>query len=117
MWDLVAGAVTNAHAAHAAPWQDAAGSMRTFLREAALLAVRALNGAGSPTLLPAMHQVMNTVPPGLFNLEAAPYGFLTEWQTSKQAVRHLLMGALLRLTDEGLARSLHSRALALMHGG
>ena len=38
---------------HAAAQHDLAGSARAFLREAALLPVRALNRAGAPALLPA----------------------------------------------------------------
>ena len=51
---LVADTVTEAHEAHAAAQHDPAGSARTFLDEAALPAVRALNGVGAPTVLPAM---------------------------------------------------------------
>ena len=67
---LVADAVTEAHEAHAAAQHDPAGSARAFLSEAALPAVRALNGAGAPTLLPAMHQILNAVQPGLISPEA-----------------------------------------------
>ena len=63
-------AVTEAHDAHAAAQHDQAGSATTFLGEAALPAVRALNGAGRPTLLPAMHQIVNAVQPGLIGPEA-----------------------------------------------
>ena len=52
---LVADAVTEAHRAHTAVQHHKAGSARTFLGEAALRALRALNGAGAPALLPAMH--------------------------------------------------------------
>ena len=55
----MADVVTEAHAAHAAVQHDPAGSARTFLGEAALPAVRALNGAGAPALLPAMHRILN----------------------------------------------------------
>ena len=58
---LVAGAVAEVHTAHAAALHDRAGSGGTFPGEAALPAVRALNGAGAPTLLPAMHRVVNAV--------------------------------------------------------
>ena len=61
LWGLVAHAVTEAHKARAAALHDPAGSARAFLSEAALRAVRALNGAGAPTLLPAMHQIVNAV--------------------------------------------------------
>ena len=49
---LVADAVAEAHEAHAAARRDLTGSARAFLNETALPAVRALNGAGAPTLLP-----------------------------------------------------------------
>ena len=52
---LVLDAVPEAHAAHAAAQHDSAGSARTFLGEAALPAVRALNGAGAPALLALMN--------------------------------------------------------------
>ena len=51
---LVADAVAKAHEAHAAARRDRTGSARAFLNETALPAVRALNGAGAPTLLPAI---------------------------------------------------------------
>ena len=50
---LVADAVAEAHEAHADARRDLTGSARAFLKETALPAVRALNGAGAPTLLPA----------------------------------------------------------------
>ena len=65
--------MTEVHEAHAACQQDPAGSARTFLGEAALLAFCALNGAGAPTLLPAMHRIVNPVRPGLIGPEAALY--------------------------------------------
>ena len=57
---------------------DPAGSARAFSSEAALPAVRALNGAGGPTLLPAMHRIVNAVQPGLISPEAALYGYWME---------------------------------------
>ena len=42
---MVADTVAEAHAAHATALQDPAGSARAFLGEAALPAVRAMNGA------------------------------------------------------------------------
>ena len=63
--DLVAGAVVEVHTAHAAALQEPAGGMRAFFCDAALLAVRALNGAGALTLLPTMHRIVNAVHPGL----------------------------------------------------
>ena len=104
---LVADAVTEAHEAHAAAQHDPAGSARAFLSEAALPAVRALNGAGAPTLLPAMHRIVNAVQPGLISPEAALYGHWMEWRTSKRSGGPL--------SCAGSAMSLHSRAPALLH--
>ena len=70
----MADAVTEAHKAHAAAQHDPAGSTRTFLGEAALPAVRTLDGAGTPTPLPVMHQIVNALRPGLIGPEAALYG-------------------------------------------
>ena len=112
---LVADAVTEAHEAHAAAQHDPAGSARAFLSEAALPAVRALNGAGAPTLLPAMHRSVNAVQPGLISPEAALYGHWMEWRTSNRSGRPLSMGDTLRLTGAGSAMSLHNSALALLH--
>ena len=70
---LVADAVMEAHGAHAAAQHDPAGSARTFFDGAALPAIRALNGAGGPTLLPAMHRIANAIRPGLIGPEAALY--------------------------------------------
>ena len=67
----MADAVTEACEAHAAAQQDPAGSARAFLSEDALPAIRALNGAGAPTLLPAMHRIVNAVQQGLISPEAA----------------------------------------------
>ena len=47
---LVVAAVTEAYEAHAAAQHNPAGSARPFLSEAALPAVRALNGAGATHL-------------------------------------------------------------------
>ena len=96
--DLVADAVTEAHEAHAAALHDPAGSARAFFSEAALPAIRALNGAGAPTLLLAMHRIVNIVQPGLISPEAALYS----------------LGDTLRLTGAGSAMSLHSSAPALL---
>ena len=95
---LVAGAVAEAHAAHAAVLQDPAGSAGTFLGEAALLAVRALNGAGAATLLPAIQQVVNAVRAGL---DAVAHG-----QPVGPAAIHGARPA---------ATSLQSSTLALLH--
>ena len=70
---LVADVVAEAKEAHAAARCDLEGSVRAFLDETALPAVRALNGAGAPTLLPAMHRIVNAVRPGLISPEAALY--------------------------------------------
>ena len=112
---LVADAVREAHEAHAAAQHDPSGSARSFLREAALPAVRALNGAGAPTLFPAMHQMLNGVQLGLIGPEAALYGYWMEWRTSNRSGRPLSMGDTLRLTGAGWATSLHSSAPALLH--
>ena len=63
------------HAAHAAALHDPAGSARIFLGESALPAVRVLNEAGSPELLPAIHRVPNAVCAGLVGPKAALYGY------------------------------------------
>ena len=115
MRGLVADAVTEPHEAHAAAQHDPVGSATVFLSEAALPAVRALNGAGAPTLLPAMHRIVNAVQPGLISLEAALYGHWMEWRTSHRLARPLSMGHTLRLTGTGSAMSLHSSAPALLH--
>ena len=109
------GAVTKAHAAHATALHDPAGSARTFLGEAALPAVRALNGAGSPALLPAEPRVVNAVRLWLVGPEVALYGYWTEWRTSDRSGRPPSTGELLRLTGEESVTSLHSSAPALLH--
>ena len=60
----VADAVAEAHKAHAAARRDLTDSARAFLNETAHPAVRALNRAGAPTLLPAMHRIVNAIQPG-----------------------------------------------------
>ena len=100
---------------HAAAQQGPAGSARAFLSDAALPAIRALNGAGAPTLLPAMHQIANAVEPGLISPDAALYGHLMEWRTSNWSGRPLSIGDTLRLTGAGSAMSLNSSAPALLH--
>ena len=112
---LLADVVTEAHKAHAATQHNPAGSVRTFLSEAALPAVCALNGAGAPTLLPEMHQIMKAFRPGLIGPETARYGYWMEWRTSNCSGRPLSMGDTLRLTSAGLATSLPSSAPALLH--
>ena len=112
---LVADAVAEAHEAHAAARCDLTGSARAFLNETALPAVRALNGAGGPTLLPAMHRIVNAVQPGLISPEAALYGHWMEWRESNRSGRPLSMGDTLRLTGAGSAMSLRSSAPALLH--
>ena len=115
VWGLVADAVTKAHEAHAAAQHNPAGSGRASLSEAALRAVGALKGAGAPTLLPAMHRIVNAVQPGLISPEAAPYGHWMEWRTSSCSGRPLSMGDTLQPTGAGSAMSLHSSAPALLH--
>ena len=112
---LVADAVAEAHEAHAAARCDLEGSARAFLNETALPAVRALNGAGGPTLLPAMHRIVNAIRPGLISPEAALYGHWMEWRKSNRSGRPLSMGDTLRLTGAGSAMSLRSSAPALLH--
>ena len=112
---LVADAVAEAKGAHAAARCDLEGSARAFLNETALPAVRALNGAGAPTLLPAMHRIVNAVRPGLMSPEAALYGHWMEWRESNRSGRPLSMGDALRLTGAGSAMSLRSSAPALLH--
>ena len=112
---LVTDAVAEAHEAHAAARCDLTGSARAFLNETALPAVSALNGAGAPKLLPAMHWIVNAVQPGLINPEAALYGHWMEWRESNRSGRPLSMGDTLRLTGAGSAMSLRSSAPALLH--
>ena len=111
----MADAVAEAHEAHAAAQCDLAGSARAFLNETALPAVRAQNGAKAPTLLPAMHRIVNAVQPGLIRPEAALYGHWMEWRESNRSGRPLSMGDTLRLTGAGSAMSLRSSAPALLH--
>ena len=111
---LVADTVTEAHESHAAAQHNPAGSARAFLSEAALPAVRGLNGAGAPALLPAMHWIVNAIRPGLIRPEAALYGHWMEWCTSNRSGRPLSMGNTMRLTGAGSAMSLHSSAPALL---
>ena len=112
---LVADAVAEAHEAHAAAARNLTGSVTAFLNENALPAVRALNGAGAPTLLPAMHRIVNAVQPGLLSPEAALYGHSMEWHESNRSGRPLSMGDTLQLTGAGSAMSLCSSAPALLH--
>ena len=112
---LVADAVAEAHEAHAAARCDPTGSARAFLNKTALPAVRALNGPGAPTLLSAMHRIVNAIQPGLICPEAALYGHWMEWRESNRSGRPLSMGDTLRLTGAGSAVSLRSRAAALLH--
>ena len=112
---LLADAVAEAHEAHAAARCYLTGSARAFLNETALLAVRALNEAGAPTLLPAMHRIVNAVQPGLISPEAALYGHWMKWRESNRSGRPLSIGNGLRLTGAGSAMSLRSSAPALLH--
>ena len=112
---LVADAVAEAHQAQAAARRDPTGSARAFLNETALPAVRALNGAGAPTLLPAMHRIVKAIQPGLIGPEAALYGHWMEWRESNRSGRPLSMEDTLRLMGAGSAMSLRSSAPALLH--
>ena len=112
---LVADAVAEAHEAHAAARCDPTGSARAFLNETSLPAVRALKGAGAPTLLLAMHRIVNAIKPGLIGPEAALYGHWMEWRKSNRSGPPLSMGDTLRLTGAGSAMSLRSRAPAMLH--
>ena len=112
---LVADAVAEAHEAHAAARRDLTGGARAFLNETALPAVRALNGAGAPTLLQAMHRIVNAVQPGLISPEAALYGHWMEWHEFNRSGWPLSMGDTLQLTGAGSAMSLRSSAPALLH--
>ena len=60
----MADALTEAHKAHAAAQHDLAGSATAFLSEASLPAVRALNGAEAPTLLPGVAPDCERCPAG-----------------------------------------------------
>ena len=115
VWGLVADAEAEAHEAHATARRDLTGSARAFVNETALPAICALNGAGAPTLLPAMHRMVNTVRPGVISPEAALYGHWMEWHESNRPGRPLSMGDTLQLTGAGSAMSLHSSAPALLH--
>ena len=112
---LVADAVAEAHEAHAAARRDLTGSARAFLNKTTLPAVRALNGAGGPALLPAMHRIVKAVQPGLISPEAALYGHWMEWRESNRSGRPLSMGDTLQLTGAASAMSLRSSAPALLH--
>ena len=91
------------------------GSARAFLNETAVPAVRTLNGAGAPTLLPEMNRIVNAIQPGLIGPEAALYRHWMEWRESDRSGRPLSMGDTLRLTGAGSAMSLRSSAPALLH--
>ena len=112
---LVADAVAVAHEAYAAARRDLTGSARALLNETALPAVRALNGAGAPTLLWAMHRIVNTVRPGVISPEAALYGHWMELHESNRSGQPLSLEDTLQLTGAGSAMSLRSSAPALLH--
>ena len=112
---LVADAAAEAHEAHAAARRDLMCSASAFLNENALPAVRALNGAGAPTLLPAMHRIVNAIQPGRIGPEAALYGHWMEWREADRSGRPLSMGDTQQLTGAGSAMSLRSSAPALLH--
>ena len=80
----MADAVTEAHAAYTAAQRDPAGSARTLPGEAPLPAVCALNRAGAPALLWAMHWILSAFCPGLIVPKAALYGYWMEWRTSNR---------------------------------
>ena len=111
---LVADAVAEVHEAHTAERRDQTGSARAFLNETALPTVRALNRAGAPTLLPAMHRIVNAIRPGLISPDAAVYRQWMEWRESNRSCWPLSMGDTLRLTGAGSAMSLRSSAPALL---
>ena len=111
---LVGDAVAEAHKVHATARLDLLCSARAFLNETALPAVRALNGARAPTLLPAMHRIVNAIQLGLISPKAALYGHWMEWHESNRSGRPLSMGDTLRLTGAGSAMSLRSSAPALL---
>ena len=113
---LVADAVTEAHETHTAAQQDPAGSATAFLSEAALPAIRALNGAAAPTLLLAMHLIANAVQPGLISPEVALYRHWMELRTFNGSGRTLSMGDTLRLTGAGSA-SPAARSRDALHRG
>ena len=104
-----------AQEAHAAARRDPTGSARAFLSETALPAVCALNGAGAPTILLAMHRIVNAIQPGLIGPEAALYGHCMEWRESNRSGWPLSMGDTLRLTGVGSVMSLRSSAPAVLH--
>ena len=112
----MADAVAEAHEAHAAAQRDLTGSARASLNETAVPAVPALNGAGAPTLLPAMHRIVNAIQPGLIGPKAALYGHWIEWRESNRSGPPLSMGDTLRLTGAGSAMSLRSSTTALLQG-
>ena len=112
---LVADAVAEAHKAQAAARRDMAGSARAFLNETALPAVRALSGAGGPTLLLAMHWIVNAVQPELISPKAALYGHWMEWHESNRSGWPLSTGDTLQLTGAGSAMFLRSGTPALLH--
>ena len=101
--------------ANAAALHKPAGSTRAFLDEAALPAIRALNGARARTLLRTMHRVVNAARPGLPDPEAALYGYWMQWRTSNQSGRPLSMADTLWLTGDGSATFLHSSDRTLLH--
>ena len=104
-----------AHEAHAAARRDPTGSARAFLNETALPAVRALNGAGAPTVLPAIHRIPNAIQLGLIGPEAALYGHWMESRESNRSGWPRSMGDTLQLMGAGSAMCLRSSAPALLH--
>ena len=107
--------MAEAQAAYGAALHHLPGSARMSFSQAALPAVRALNGARAYTLLLGMHRVVNAVRPGLVGPEAALYGYWMELCVSNQSGGPLSKGDALRLTGDGSATSLHNSAPTLLH--
>ena len=83
-------------------------SMRTFLCEAGLSAVRALGGAGAPPLVPGMHRFLNAAPAGALGSGGHPLWGLDEVAHFQAGSQAPLMDGALQLTGKGSAR--HSTA-------
>ena len=92
MWGLIAGAVAEAHRAHAAAPHDAAGSARGFHGEAVLPTNRALNGPGALRPLRTMQRVVNALLPGLEDPKATLNGYWMELRTPIQSGGPLSIG-------------------------
>ena len=112
---LVADAVAEAKGAHAAARCDLEGSARAFLNETALPAVRALNGAGAPTLLPGNAPDRERRPAGAHQPGSGPLRALDGVARVQPVGPAPVHGDALRLTGAGSAMSLRSSAPALLH--